>query len=298
MRAGRPRSQEALAPDSRFGLNGGMTVSFEQPITPSAPASDLAAHFMECGSLNTNLTLAKGDRMVITDDLLNGTVQDFAAMAMAAVVARDGMVARAALIPLGVVASKVDGRNRAKYEKLFALIEESAFDDGAREGAEALLHSSFRETQIRELAGELGGTVGPARQRYRAFLDVVKLLTEKRISEALFLDEFMDFTRQVAGKLDFGIYAICVDRLFVSERIPIVVKMSLFKEILKYPPLVRKELVTNLLSSPTAEPELIRVARHEAAGILTREQLTEIILFTTLKLAWAAQRVAPGRPTI
>ncbi|CAA7613237.1 conserved hypothetical protein [Magnetospirillum sp. UT-4] len=272
----------------------GMDSPIAQPAAALARPRDLASHFMECGALNTNLSLAPGERLVITDDLLDGTVGDMAAMSMAAIVARDAMVARAAILPLGIAASKVKNKDRAKYERLFALIEETAFDSGARESAEALIHASFRENQIKELAAELGGTVGPARQRYRAFLEVVKLLAERKISEPLFLEEFLDFTRAVAGKLDFGIYALCIDRMFVSERIPVMVKVSLLREICKYPPLVRKELITNLLSSPKVEPELIRFARQEVAGMLTRDQLTEIFLFTTLKLAWAAQRQGPA----
>lgn len=256
----------------------------------SSPKRDMAAHFMECGALNTNLTLAPGARMVITDDLLNGKVGDLAAISMAAIVARDGQVAKAAVLPLGIAASKMASKDRAKYERLFALIEETAFDDSVRETAEALIAARFRDSQIKEIAAELGGTIGPARQRYRAFLDVIKLLTERKISEALFLDEFLEFTRAVAGKLDFGIYALCVDRMFTSERIPILVKVSLLREVCKYPPLVRKELITNLLASPKAEPELIRYARQEVAGVMNRDQLTEIMLFTTLKLAWAAQQ--------
>lgn len=263
--------------------------------TTLSPPGDLAAHFMECGALNTNLTLAPGERMVITDDLLNGRIGDMAAISMAAIVARDAQVAKAAVLPLGVVASKMTGKDRAKYERLFALIEETAFDEGVRESAETLIAARFRESQIKDIAAELGGTVGPARKRYRAFLDVVKLLAAKKISESLFLDEFLDFTRTVAGKLDFGIYALCVDRLFVSARIPIVVKVSLLREICKYPPLVRKELVTNLMASDKAEPELVRYASQEMAGVMTREQLTEIMLFTTLKRAWAAQRKAPQK---
>ena len=247
------------------------TIALEEPPAALAPPRDLATHFMECGSLNTNLTLAPGARMVITDDLLGGPVKDLAAISMAAIVARDGQVAKAAILPLSVAASKVKPEDRAKYERLFQLIEETAFDQGVRESAEALIAASFREAQIKEIAAELGGTIGPARQRYRAFLDVVKLLTAKKISEALFLDEFLDFTRTVAGKLDFGIYALCVDRLFTSGNIPIMVKVSLLREVCKYPPLVRKELITNLLSSPTAEPELVRHARQEIAGMMTRE---------------------------
>jgi hypothetical protein len=268
------------------------------PATKSAglfAPRDMAAHFMECGALDTNLTLAPGLRMVITDDLLNGTIGDMAALSMAAIVARDGMVAKAAVLPLGIAASKLKPSDRVKYERLFALIEETAFDSGARESAEALIHSAFRENQIRELATELGGTVGPARQRYRSFLEVVKLLADRKISEGLFLDEFLEFTRAVAGKLDFGIYALCIDRLFISAQVPIMVKASLLKEICKYPPLVRKELVTNLLSSPKAEPELVQFARQEVAKVMTHDQLTEIVLFTTLKLAWAAQRQRPRK---
>ncbi|OJX67218.1 hypothetical protein [Magnetospirillum sp. 64-120] len=271
----------------------GMDSQINSPAAGLGQPRDLATHFMECGALNTNLTLAPGARMVITDDFLGGQVADLAAISMAAIVARDGMVAKAAILPLGLAASKLKASERAKYERLFALIEETAFDSGVRESAESLIHAKFRENQIKELAAELGGTVGPARQRYKAFLDVVKLLTEKKISEALFLDEFMDFTRAVAGKLDFGIYSMCVDRLFVSERIPVMVKASLLREICAYPPLIRKELVTNLLSSPQADPELVRYARQEVANVLTREQLTEIFLFTTLKLAWAAQKDRP-----
>jgi len=271
----------------------GMDSQINSPAAGLGQPRDLATHFMECGALNTNLTLAPGARMVITDDFLGGQVADLAAISMAAIVARDGMVAKAAILPLGLAASKLKASERAKYERLFALIEETAFDQGVRESAETLIHAKFRENQIKELAAELGGTVGPARQRYKAFLDVVKLLTEKKISEALFLDEFMDFTRAVAGKLDFGIYSMCVDRLFVSERIPVMVKASLLREICNYPPLIRKELVTNLLSSPKVDPELIRYARQEVANVLSREQLTEIFLFTTLKLAWAAQKDRP-----
>lgn len=266
-----------------------------QPAHIPSPPRDLAAHFMECGALNTNLTLAPGERMVITDDLLNGRVLDVAAISMAAIVARDAQVAKAAVLPLSMAASKVRPADRLKYERLFELIEDTAFDPGVRESAEMLIAARFREKQIRDIAAELGGVIGPARQRYRAFLDVIKLLTAKKISEPLFLDEFLDFTREVAGKLDFGIYALCVDRMFVSERIPIMVKVSLLREICKYPPLVRKELVTNLLSSEKAEPELINFAHREVAGVLTHEQLTEIVLFTTLKRAWAAQRKAPAR---
>jgi hypothetical protein len=265
--------------------------------TPGAPV-DLAAHFMECGALNTNLSLAPGGRLVITDDLLDGSVVDIAALSMAAIVARDGQVARAAVIPLGVAASRMKRGDRDKYERLFALIEESAFAPQVRESAEALIQAGFREALIRDLAAELGGSIGPARERYRAFLDVIRLLTERRISEGAFLDEFLDFTRQVAGKLDFGIYAMCVDRMFVSERIPLRVKGSLLREVLGYPPLIRRELVTSLLASPQVESGLIELARTELAARLDARQQTEIRLYTLLKRTWHARPpIAPSVPS-
>jgi hypothetical protein len=263
------------------------------PPVPLSPSSDLARHFMECGALNTNLSLAPGKRLIITDDLLNGSIADMAAMSMAAIVSRDGQVARAAMIPLSVAASGADRKDKARFERLFQLIEDQAFDPAVRESADALIVSRFRETQIRELVEELGGVVGPARARYRAFLDIIRMLVEKRISGAAFLDEFVEFTRMVAGKLDFGIYSMCVDRLFGSENIPLPVKTFLLKEVLRFPPLIRKELLTNLLSSTAAPGELVRFARGELAGAMTHDQIKEIFLFTTLKLAWQAQAVLP-----
>lgn len=265
------------------------------PPPPSDRPSDLARHFMECGALNANLSLAPGKRLVITDDLLNGTVGDLAAMSMAAIVARDGQVAHAAIIPLSVAASRASSRDRARYERLFQLIEETAFDRSVRDSAEALIAARFREAEIRDLARSLGGTVNAARQRYRAFLDTIRQLVARQISQPAFLDEFVDFTRMVAGKLDFGIYAMCIERLFASDNIPLTVKTMLLKEVLAYPPLIRKELVTSLLSSATAPAELIRYARRELGRIMTRDQIKEIFLFTTLKLAWQARTPVGGQ---
>jgi hypothetical protein len=250
---------------------------------------DLALHFIECVALDSSLTLAPGQRLVITDDLLNGAISDLSAIATAAVVSRDGQIARAALIPLSVAAQRSDAQTREKFEQLFELIEDTAFDPSVRDIADTLIITRFRESQIQELVHELGGSVGPARQRYRAFLDVVQLLAAKQITEAAFVDEFVDFTQAVAGKLDFGIYAICLDRLFCSDNIPLGVKTVLLNEVLRYPPLVRKELVTNLLSSAQAPDELVEFARAQLARIMTHDQLREIFLFTTLKLVWQAR---------
>ena len=109
------------------------------------------------------------------------------------------------------------------------------------------------------------------------------------------MNEFVAFTHAVAGRLDFGIYAVCVDRLFVSANIPLAVKYLLFGEILGYPPLVRKELLTNLLASPNAPHELVLYARERIGGALTHDQLKETFLFATLKMAWQAQEALAAR---
>ena len=254
------------------------------------PISDLATHFMECGNYGTNLTLAPGERMVITDDILRGSITDRAAFGMAAVVARDGMVGQAALLPLGQIASRFDTRRREKFERLFTLIEESAFSPEVRNAAQSMLRAKSLDAEVRALGQELGGIIHPARLRYRQFLEIIKALVNRQISRSRFIDEFADFTRVVAGKLDFGIYALCLDRMFVSKHIPLEIKGDLFAQILTYPPLIRKELITNLLSSSTAPSRLVHHAQRELAIVMNREQLTEIMLFTTLKLSWAAQK--------
>ncbi|MTJ79708.1 MAG: hypothetical protein F8N37_01615 [Telmatospirillum sp.] len=260
------------------------------PPVQLAPTADLARHFMECGALNTNISLAPGKRLVITDDLLNGTITDMAAMTMAVIVSRDSQVARAALIPLGIAACRADAAAKERFERLFQLIEEQAFDPGVRGAVDALIVGRFREAQIRELVEELGGAVGPARVRYKAFLDTVRQMVDRRISGAAFLDEFIEFTHAVAGKLDFGIYSMCVDRLFGSANIPMSVKAFLLREVLRFPNLIRRELLTNLLASAASPDELVRYARVEMAGVLGRDQLREVFLFTTLKLSWQARQ--------
>lgn len=255
-----------------------------------AANSDLARHFMECGALNANLTLAPGARMVITDDIFRGSITDLSAFSMAAVTARDSVVGQAALLPLGLMASRLSGKRREKFERLFSLIEESAFAPGVRGAVQGLINASSIEAEIRTLSRELGDVLQPARVRYRQFLDIVRAMIERRISRPLFLDEFTDFTYAVAGKLDFGIYALCLDRLFGNTHIPLTVKADILDQVMTYPPTIRKELLTNLMSSPSSPAELVTLAEQRLGRLLTRDQVTEIMLFTTLKLTWAAQR--------
>ena len=259
------------------------------------PVADLAAHFKECGELGANMTLARGERMVITDDILRGGITDRAAFSMAAVVARDSMVGQAALLPLGQFAARFDGRRREKFERLFTLIEETAFSPDVRTTAQSMLRARNLDAEVKALGADLGGIIHPARQRYRQFLEVIKALIARKVTRPLFLEEFADFTKIVAGKLDFGIYALCVDRLFVSVNIPLQVKADLFAQVLTFPPLIRKELVTNLLASIEAPSQLKQFAQRELACVLTHDQQTDIKLFTTLKRSWAVQKVRAGK---
>ncbi len=262
-----------------------------KPLTESlAAVSDLARHFMECGSLGANLTLAPGERLVITDDIFRGTITDLAAFGMAAVVARDSVVGQAALLPLGLTAARLTGKRREKFERLFELIEDSAFAPDVRDTVQTMINAQSLEAEIKAISRELGDLLAPARLRYRQFLDIVRLLIDRRISRSLFLDEFAEFTHAVAGKLDFGIYALCLDRLFANHRIPLQVKADLLDQVLTYPPTIRKELLTNLMASPGSPRALVQLAEQRLGGLMTRDQVTEIMLFTTLKLAWAAQK--------
>lgn len=253
------------------------------------PHLDLAQHFMECGKMNANLTLAPGKRLVITEDLLERRVAP-SALAMAAVAARDQVVARAALLPLSRLAARPSPEITERYERLFSLIEAQAFDPGTRDVASHMLARRFEDREIEALSHDLGQKAAPARQRYRAFVDTIRLMMAGKISQDAFIDEFVDFTRAVAGTLDFGIYAVCMQRLFGSVHIPLVIKAALVLEVLRYPPLIRRELLTDLFILPAAPAELLDFARKECAQALTPDQLKEILLFSTLKQSWASGR--------
>jgi len=97
------------------------------------------------------------------------------------------------------------------------------------------------------------------------------------------VQEFVEFTRIVAGRLDFGIYSFCIDRIFGSPRIPVNIKQVLAAEILKYPPLVRRELVTNILTLPGQPRELTTFIRDLIRRRLDRAHMIEIELLEAVK---------------
>ncbi|OHC74393.1 MAG: hypothetical protein A3G18_09065 [Rhodospirillales bacterium RIFCSPLOWO2_12_FULL_58_28] len=255
-----------------------------QEIAAAARSPDLADHFVECHMLGRHLTMLDDDRYVISDDFWAGRLVDPVVASVASICARDILVARAAIIPLSQAAGKLTAKNRRKYEELFDLIEKRAFSKEVRTSAHAMLEDGFREARIRELEADLGGRLTPARKRYRMFLDVVRRLTEGEITRGAFLDEFMEFTRAVAGKLDFGIYSLCLDRIFINQMIPLDIKQSLVVEVLKYPPLIRKELITNLMSTSGRDPELVRFTTRSAVTELDDTALTDIYLLAKHKV--------------
>jgi|GEM_PF-255070 len=250
---------------------------------PAGGLGDLADHFLGCAKLGRYLTVADNSRFIITDDFRTTPIIS-AASAMAAIYSKDYLVAQAALLPLSEKAQRMAPREREKFERLFTLIEDQALSEDVRHSAEAVRRAQFRAAEIRALEAELGDRLSPARLRYRQFLDIVKKLMDRKITAGPFLDEFRGFTQEVAGKLDFGIYSFCLDRLFGSVRVPLKVKKLLVLELLKYPPLIRRELLTNILVYPGQVPELIEFVRYMVTNELGQGTIIEIELLEAFKL--------------
>jgi hypothetical protein len=244
---------------------------------------DLADHFLVCSKLGRYLTVADGSRFIITDDFREFPVQPEAAV-MASLYSKDLLVAQTALLPLGAAVCKMNSYKREKFERLFQLIEEQALSDVVRNSAREVLGADFRNSEIRALEAELGDKMNPARYRYREFLEVVKLLMDKTVSNETFLDEFRDFTKAVAGRLDFGIYSFCLDRLFGSPRIILKLKKLLVIEILKFPPIIRRELLTNILALRGQAKELTEFVKYMVVAELGRNSAIEIELLEAFKL--------------
>ena len=255
------------------------------PVGGREPQSrqDLADHFFGCVRLGRYLTVADNSRFIITDDFRTTPIVSTAS-AMAAIYSKDYLVAQAALLPLSERAQRLSSRDRERYERLFLLIEEQALSDDVRLSAQAVRQAQFRATEIRAIEVELGDRLSPARLRYRQFLDIVKKLMDRKITAGPFLDEFRGFTQEVAGKLDFGIYSFCLDRLFGSVRVPLKVKKLLVLELLKYPPLIRRELLTNILVYPGQVRELIEFVGHMVAKELGQGVIIELELLKAFKL--------------
>ena len=250
---------------------------------PGDPQQDLADHFLACTRLGRYLTVFDGSRFVITDDFRDAPVLPEAA-AMASIYSKDLLVAQAALLPLGGAVHKMSVTKREKYERLFQLIEENALSEMVRHSARDVLSAGFRNAEIRALEAELGDKLSPARIRYREFLEIVKQLMARKITAGPFLDEFKDFTQVVAGKLDFGIYSFCLDRMFGSARITIKVKKLLVLEILQFPPIIRRELLTDILALHGQIRELVEFIKYMVAIELGKNAAIEIELLEAFKL--------------
>ena len=252
----------------------------------ATPSDALADHFLACCRLGRYLTISAGSRFVITDDFRQSPVAPPTdAAAMAAIYSRDFLVAESALLPLGRTAGRMSGRERAKFERLFDLIETHALAPGVKSSAHAILERDFSPIDLRTIEGDLDLRLMPARTRYREFLAIVARLIQGAVESRDFVQEFVDFTRTVAGRLDFGIYSFCIDRIFGSPRVPQGVKRVLAVEILKYPPMVRRELITNILTLPGQPADLMAFIRELIAGRLERAHLIEIELLEAVKIS-------------
>ena len=244
---------------------------------------NLADHFLTCAKLGRYLTVASGSRFIITDDLREENFMPDAA-AMAAIYSRDGLVAEAALLPLSLTIPIMDVAQRDKYERLFHLIGEQTLAGDVRNAAQSLISSRFRAAEIRDLEAELGNKLNPARLRYRDFLVVVRKLMVREISERSFMDEFKGFTQEVAGRLDFGIYSFCIDSIYSSQKIPVTVKKLLALEFLNFPPLIRRELISNILAVPGQTGNMADFVSAMIDRYLALETVIEIKLLKDLKL--------------
>ena len=244
---------------------------------------NLADHFLTCAKLGRYLTVASGSRFIITDDLREENIMPDAA-AMAAIYSRDGLVAEAALLPLSQTIPIMDVARRDKYERLFHLIGEQTLAGDVRTAAQSLIASRFRAAEIRDLEAELGNKLNPARLRYRDFLVVVRKLMVREISERSFMDEFKGFTQEVAGRLDFGIYSFCIDSIYSSQKIPVTVKKLLALEFLNFPPLIRRELISNILAVPGQTGNMADFVSAMIDRYLALETVIEIKLLKDLKL--------------
>lgn len=244
----------------------------------------LADHFVTCSKLGRYLTFQGDGRFLISDDFHSARItipKD--AQAVAAICSKDELVARAALLPLAHRAASLDDARREAYEELFELIERQTLSPRVRDGALAVLKSGFREARIRELEAVLGDDMNPARKRYRAFLETVRAVIERKVSSGAFIDDFSDFTKAVAGRLDFGIYSFCLDRIFATPMIPLQIKKLVAIEVLGFPPLIRRELLSNALANPAVDGQAKGFIRHAVALHLTKEQAVEIDLLEAVK---------------
>ena len=267
-----PKGKEEVGPPRQNATSAGVYMG-----------PDLADHFLICSKLGRYLTVEDGSRFVITDDFRVSPVV-FSASAIAAIYSKDLLVAQAALLPLSETAQKMTVRERDKFERLFSLIEDQALADPIKSSVRAIREAHFRGAEIRALEAELGDKLSPARTRYREFLDIIKKLMDKKITAGPFLDEFRAFTQDVAGRLDFGIYSFCLDRLMGSLQVPNKVKKLLVLEILKYPPIIRRELITNILAFLGQNQELIDFVKYTIQKDLEKTAAIEIELLEAFKL--------------
>lgn len=244
----------------------------------------MADHFVTCSKLGRYLTFQGNGRFLISDDFHSTKFHiPKDAQAIAAIYSRDDLVARAAIMPLAHRAASMDDARREAYEELFELIERQTLSPKVRAGVGEVLKSGFRETRIRELEALFTDDLNPARKRYRAFLETVRKLIEQRLSSGVFIDDFLDFTKTVAGRLDFGIYSFCMDRIFATPMIPLQVKKLVTIEIMNFPPLVRRELLSNALANPGVDTQAKAFMRHAVAMHLPKEQAVEIDLLEAVK---------------
>ena len=108
-------------------------------------------------------------------------------------------------------------------------------------------------------------------------------MIDRKITPQLFRDEFLEFTYAVAGRLDFGIYSFCLDRIFGNENIPMRAKGFLVSELLGFPATIRRELLTDILTGSANAQRLKDFVREAISQTLGGVVATEVDLLAALK---------------
>ncbi|MCW9039543.1 MAG: hypothetical protein OQJ76_03525 [Rhodospirillales bacterium] len=246
-------------------------------------------HFADCVRLGRYLTIPGTDIYVTSDQIRDrrpGTPLarlSADSAAVAAIFSRDPIVAETALLPLARSALHSTGLDHEKMERLFALIIDNAQQSRVRESAREVALRRFRESEIRTLENDLGNYIAPARRRLQSFLGVLDDIAQGRMTPGEFHQEFVDFTRNVAGRIDFGVFAICLDGIMIHPKIPLEAKVGVVDELMRFPKLLQRELLTNALVKGRANAELLRYIRKTVLSSLTAEAVVEIRLLEAYK---------------
>lgn len=251
----------------------------------NAATQPLAEHFVQCSHLGRFLTTADDSRFLITDDFLTSKFKEPDAAAIAAIVSRDSLVAQSALAPLGLAASRLSARFKPRFEKLFDFIGRTAPDATVRGLAREVLDTGMEAKGVDIVKAEIDSRLAPARAEFKKFLGLISFLADGRMTPGMFRQEFQQFTETVAGRIEFGVYAHYLDTFFASPKVSARAKGLIAVELIGFPRLIRRELITNLLVNDRAPMDVRSLTETMVNQQLDVKTAKDIALLRTLKNA-------------